>query len=144
MRGFSLIELMIVVAIMTILAALAYPSYAESVRRSKRIEAQIAMVEVLQEEDRYREDHRVYAAFSAADGAAGPFRWWSGSSAARSAYEIDAYPCPDAGLEQCVVVRARPGTNKVDPSFREPDCGVLTVDSAGRKGATGTSSTCWP
>jgi type IV pilus assembly protein PilE len=144
MRGFSLIELMIVVAIMTVLAALAYPSYAESVRRSKRIEAQIAMVEVLQEEDRYREDHRVYAAFSAADGAAGPFRWWSGSSAGRSAYEIDAYPCPDAGLEQCVVVRARPGTSKVDAGFREPDCGVLTVDSAGRKGASGTSASCWP
>jgi type IV pilus assembly protein PilE len=114
------------------------------VRRSKRIEAQIAMVEVLQQEDRYREDHRVYAAFSAADGANSPFRWWSGSSAARSAYEIDAYPCTDAGLEQCVVVRARPGTDKVDASFREPACGVLTVDSVGRKTASGTSTTCWP
>jgi type IV pilus assembly protein PilE len=144
MKGFSLIELMIVLAIMAVLAALAYPSYAETVRRSKRVEAQIAMVEVLQQEDRYREEHRVYAAFSAAEGGAGPFRWWSGSSAARSAYEIDAYPCPDAGLEQCVVVRARPGTERVDRQFREPECGVLTVDTAGRQSASGTSASCWP
>jgi type IV pilus assembly protein PilE len=144
MKGFSLIELLVVVAVLAVLAGLAYPSYAESVRRAKRIEAQIAMVEVMQAEDRYHEEHRAYAPFSAADGPGSNFRWWSGGTAARSAYEIDAYPCPDAGLDQCIVVRARPGTGKVDGNFRDPDCGVLTVDSTGRQTASGTLATCWP
>jgi type IV pilus assembly protein PilE len=144
MKGFSLIELLIVVAIVAVLAGLAYPSYAESVRRTKRIEAQYALVEMLQHEERYREEHRTYAPFSATDGATGDFRWWSGSTAARSAYEIDALPCPDVGLDKCIVVRARPGTDKVDARFRDPDCGELSRDSAGRQTASGSLATCWP
>jgi type IV pilus assembly protein PilE len=144
MKGFSLIELLVVVAILAVLAGLAYPGYADSARLARRTEAQFALVEVMQDEERYREDHRTYAPFSAADGTAGQFRWWSGSTAARSAYEIDAYPCADADLDKCIVVRARPGTGKVDSGFRDPACGELTVDSAGRKTASGTLATCWP
>jgi type IV pilus assembly protein PilE len=144
MKGFSLIELLIVVAILAVLAGLAYPSYVDSARRARRTEAQFALVEVMQDEERYREDHRAYVPFSAADGAAGQFRWWSGSTAARSAYEIDAYPCADADLDKCIVVRARPGTAKVDGRFRDPGCGELTIDSTGRQTASGTMATCWP
>jgi type IV pilus assembly protein PilE len=45
-KGFTLIELMIVVAIIAILAAIAYPSYQEYVRKTKRIEMQAAMQDV--------------------------------------------------------------------------------------------------
>lgn len=51
--GFTLIELMIVVAIVGILAAIAYPSYAEHVKRSKRSEAQGILMEAAQYMQRY-------------------------------------------------------------------------------------------
>ena len=52
-HGFTLIELMVVVAIIGILAAIAYPSYAEYVRRSQRAEVQRALLEANQFMKRY-------------------------------------------------------------------------------------------
>lgn len=45
-EGFTLIELMIVVAIVAILAAIAYPSYQEYVKRTKRTDAQAEMMDI--------------------------------------------------------------------------------------------------
>ena len=47
-RGFSLIELMIVVAIVGIIAAIAYPSYSNHVRETRRTTAQADLVELAQ------------------------------------------------------------------------------------------------
>jgi type IV pilus assembly protein PilE len=147
-KGFTLIELMIVVAVIGILAALAWPSYSRHIVGTRRVEGQIALIEAMQQEERYQSQHNTYVAFSSdsADADAQPFKWWSGHGAAGSAYELDAHGCPDGPLEQCVEIRARPGTGKVDARFRDPDCGALTLDSVGRQGAQAADPSvhCWP
>lgn len=53
-KGFSLLELMVVVAIIAILAALVIPSYQEHIRKVRRTEAQNQMLDIAQQLRRYK------------------------------------------------------------------------------------------
>jgi type IV pilus assembly protein PilE len=140
-----MIEVMVVLVILMVLGALAYPSYAGYLVKTRRIEAQVAMIEALQQEERYYALHNAYVAFSADAQPETPrFKWWSGSAAPGSAYELDAQACPDRQLSECIEVRARPGTTKVDAKFQDAECGTLSINSAGEHRASGSSSRCWP
>jgi type IV pilus assembly protein PilE len=144
--GFSLIELMIVMAVVLVLAAVAYPSYAGYMTRTRRIEGQIALMEAVQQQERFYTRNNTYIAFSSAstDAEERRFKWWSGSAAATSAYELKAHACPGRELTECVEVQAMPGTAMVNASFRDADCDTLTLNSAGEHSASGPLQRCWP
>jgi type IV pilus assembly protein PilE len=67
-----LIELMITVAIVAILAAIAYPSYSAYIRKGKRATAQAALMDLAGKEQSYLLDRRVYTTVLADTGFATP------------------------------------------------------------------------
>ena len=145
-RGVSLMELLIALAIIAILAALAIPSYQQHVVRARRSEAQAALLQLMQQEERYFTQSNTYIAFSSGsmDAEERQFKWWSGSSADKSAYEIEGKACDGELIAQCVQLVATPGTALVEQTYRDSDCGQMTLTSAGLRLASGHSSRCWP
>ena len=141
--GFSLIELMIVVAVIGILAAVAIPSYHDSILKGKRAEARTALTELLQQEERYMTQKNTYLAFSNSAGTTTPasaattFKVFSGDTLAKASYYLSADACPSSTIADCVRLTAT-------PVMADAEAGNLQILSSGTKTCTGTkTSVCW-
>ena len=122
--GFTLIELMIVVAIVAILAAIAYPSYTRYVVRGNRGEAQGYLADAAQRQQQFLMDTRAYAASAATLNDATPARV-AQFYTVTFATDTNGGACAPA---PCFVLTATPvaGTMQAgDP--------VLTIDNTGNK-----------
>ena len=135
-RGFTLIELMIVVAIIGIIAAIAYPSYQEYVRSAKRADAQTAMMELAHFMERYHTGNGRYV--DGDDKAPDlPFTQ-APKDGSTKAYDLDfAEGSPTAST---YVLQAAP-----TGSMANDKCGTLTLSNTGAKGQKDgmTSAQCW-
>src|SRR3569623_393031 len=63
-KGFTLVELMVVLTVIGILAAIAYPSYLSQTRKSKRVVAKSALLDLANREDQYYFVSRGYGTIS--------------------------------------------------------------------------------
>ena len=122
---------MIVVTVIAIISAIAYPSYTQYVVRGKRSEGRTALLDSAAKLERYYSDN---SAYSNADNDFPPLTNFSTSS------ETGKYnlTIATAGTRQTFVLTAT-------PTFVDPDCANFTYTQAGTRNVTGTASvaTCW-
>jgi len=115
--GFTMIEVMVVVAVVCILAAVAYPSYTAYVIRSNRSAAEAHLLDLAQAEQQYLADNRAYAPTVAALNMTTP-------AAVSSKYTI-LIEVQDGPPPSYVITATPTGTQAQD--------GALTIDNSGTK-----------
>lgn len=126
LKGFTLIELMVVVAIVAILAAIAYPSYMDSVRKANRADAKSTMLQVANQEERYYTENNVYGSISAIG------------------YSVDPVPS-QSGRHNISLATAAAGasyTITATPVATDASCGNLTLTNTGVTGSS-VAGACW-
>ncbi len=122
-RGFTLIELMIVVAIVALLAAIVYPSYQDQVRKARRGQAKADLTEILQDAERYYSVNNTYLGFNIPGGKANSPRTGT------TFYNITITANP-ATTATSIGFTATPVAGGPQANDR---CGTLTINQAGVK-----------
>ncbi|MDO5505888.1 MAG: type IV pilin protein [Pseudoxanthomonas suwonensis] len=124
-RGFTLIELMIVVAIIAILASIAYPAYTSHIVKTRRAAASTCMMEAAQFMERYYTTHMSYANASlpglGCQAELGDHYRFALATLTANTFSITATP-------------------QATQASRDTTCATLSINQAGSKSVSGTAS----
>ena len=135
-RGFTLIEMMIVVGVIGILAAIAIPNYTDYVRRGKIIDATSKLADARVHLEQWFQDHRTYAG-ACVDPPAGVIRVTAGPD------DSFALSCPVAPTTTVYTVQAAgipgKGMDNFTYTIDQNNARVSTITEPGWSGNAG----CW-
>ncbi len=132
-KGFTLIELMIVVAIVAILAVIAYPNYRNYVLRSHRADGRDLAMRLASAEERYFTNFNRYTMNLAAD------LQFASNTSEHGYYEAEVEL---GAADQTYTIKLKP------VGSQDPDqCGTLSINNTGFKDWSGakppTNGNCW-
>lgn len=134
-RGFTLIEVMIVVAIVAILATIAMPSYRDYLRRGQVPEAMTYLSDYRVKLEQYYQDNRAYST----DGTCGTGATWAGFAPAEAKYFT--FSCATSAPYQTYTLTATGSTGQaVGHAYTLTDAGTKATTYF--KGAASGKS-CW-
>lgn len=126
--GFGLIDVLIALAIVAILATLAYPDYRAYVERGRRMDAINALLGVQVAQEQWRANHPRYAALADLD--------WIGDASAQGHYRLRV-PQRSAGGFLAIAEPRRDGAQ------REDACGAFAIDQNGPVYEGYAEPACW-
>ena len=135
--GFSLLEILLVLAISALLMLLAVPGYQAGLQKGRRAEAIAALLEVSAQQEQHLIDRARYTADLRELG-------YRGREALSQSglYAVRAQACHGGALSHCYVLTATPASGSSQAADQR--CTSLSLDSAGRRSATGSSAgECW-
>ncbi len=133
MHGITLTELMIVILVLGIIVAVAYPNYREFAARAKRNEAKAALLQIATNQERFYLNNQTYTC---------ELRFLGfnvGAGVTKVVTETGSY--------QVACTFADANMYKADASFllggsEAGKCGIFTIESTGLKGS-GPYTDCW-
>lgn len=129
-KGFTLIELMIVVAIIAIITSIGYPSYQDSVRKGNRADGLATITETAQRLE------RCYTSYGSYNNANCPVQSGATINSARAHYKVDV-----TSASSTYTLVATPVSGQ---QLKDTKCTTFTVDNTGKKTATGSDYLhCW-
>lgn len=128
-RGFSLVELVIAMAIVGLLASVAYPQYTEYLRRAARADAMIILLDAANKQEQYYVDNRQYTETLADLGVV--------TTTDKGYFTITSKVVDNSFTLTATAVGG--------PVLGDTQCTTLTINDLGVKGSTGTLTRddCW-
>lgn len=127
--GFTLIELMITVAVIGILAAIAYPSYMDSIRKSRRSDAINDLSAIALAQEKWRANKTTYGTLA---------NVWGGVTTTSGGYYTLAV-ATNTATAFSVTATAVSGTSQAN----DTGCTVFTINERGPLTDTDTLKACW-
>lgn len=132
-NGYTLMELLVTVAIVGILASIAIPTYKSYTIKTRRSEGRAFALEIMQRQEKYYTENNTYTTNLTQLG------YSSGTpTSEKGYYQVSAAAAAD-GIANNVILTAQPQGNQAT----DTECGSFIINSNGSKTTSTSSATCW-
>jgi type IV pilus assembly protein PilE len=146
--GFTLVELMVTIVIASILLSIAVPAYQSQIRKSRRVEARNAVLDLAAREERYLSIYNLYSQTPSELGYGASTTWAAVGAIGSGYYTLSVTKTdPDTTVALPTLPTYTITATATGTQLKDTACKTFTVDQLGQQTATDSSgtatTTCW-